>query len=405
LPDNLVTYQNDPTPAVGFGFGVDPTLLSSLYDAIKTDVGSGVNALRNFVSTPANIYRGKYSLNQINELAPGYALGLAGAGIPTGAALVPEGDILGAFTAYHGTPHRFEPVEHNPFGEFRDEAIGSGEGAQSYGYGHYVAGNQNVAKSYARSSVLASSRAQDIAERYLQQTNDNFGKALDLYLEKTPQHEQSQEVLDILNNPTSLLEVHVKPDEEDLLHWDKPLQEQSPKVIETLRKFDFDPIRNRDWSGQDIYDNIATQEYTKRGDWDIPDPRKLASKALHEAGIPGIRYLDQGSRNPPNVYDLQSQLDYMKKQKADAEIGEFGAIHGYNPPSRWNPDPKGYNENFIKDVIDPKIAHLEEKLKEAKFWKPTHNYVIFDPSNLTIIGRNGERLVPVDHDPFASELK
>lgn len=42
--------------------------------------------------------------------------------------------------AYHGSPHDFE--------RFSDEAIGTGEGAQSFGHGHYFAGKKEVAEYY-----------------------------------------------------------------------------------------------------------------------------------------------------------------------------------------------------------------------------------------------------------------
>src|ERR1700744_482369 len=66
--------------------------------------------------------------------------GLLGRGLasnPLGAGT--EGT-LGSFTGWHGTPHDFH--------QFSDEAIGSGEGAQAYGWGHYVAGKKGVAEYY-----------------------------------------------------------------------------------------------------------------------------------------------------------------------------------------------------------------------------------------------------------------
>lgn len=43
-------------------------------------------------------------------------------------------------TAYHGSPYNFA--------KFSNEAIGTGEGAQAHGYGHYAAVNKNVAEGY-----------------------------------------------------------------------------------------------------------------------------------------------------------------------------------------------------------------------------------------------------------------
>lgn len=51
-------------------------------------------------------------------------------------------------TVWHGTPHRFAPEPGKPLGSFRSDKIGSGEGAQAYGYGHYVAENQRVGAGY-----------------------------------------------------------------------------------------------------------------------------------------------------------------------------------------------------------------------------------------------------------------
>lgn len=43
---------------------------------------------------------------------------------------------------WHGSPHRFD--------SFDNDAIGSGEGAQAFGHGHYVAGRKGVAEHYRR---------------------------------------------------------------------------------------------------------------------------------------------------------------------------------------------------------------------------------------------------------------
>ena len=74
--------------------------------------------------------------------APGLVEGLLTAGMGRN----PEMGIL--MTGYHGTPHRFPPTERNPLGEFDLQKIGTGEGAQVYGHGIYVAENPEVAKNY-----------------------------------------------------------------------------------------------------------------------------------------------------------------------------------------------------------------------------------------------------------------
>jgi hypothetical protein len=49
---------------------------------------------------------------------------------------------------YHGTPHKYAPTEANPLGEFDASKIGTGEGAQAYGHGMYLAETPEVAKTY-----------------------------------------------------------------------------------------------------------------------------------------------------------------------------------------------------------------------------------------------------------------
>ena len=69
--------------------------------------------------------------------------------------MVNTGGIL-PLDVYHGSPHTFPPTERNPLGEFDASKIGTGEGAQAFGHGIYVAENKNIAQNYA--DVLASPR-------------------------------------------------------------------------------------------------------------------------------------------------------------------------------------------------------------------------------------------------------
>ena len=39
---------------------------------------------------------------------------------------------------FHGSPHRFAAEDGHPFGRFRDDKMGTGEGAQAFGWGHYL---------------------------------------------------------------------------------------------------------------------------------------------------------------------------------------------------------------------------------------------------------------------------
>lgn len=79
-------------------------------------------------------------------------------------------NLAGSFTGmtdpvFHGTPAA-------PFEKFTNEAIGSGEGNQSYGYGHYLAGNPRVAKSY---QINLSN-----GPKFIDENGNNLNNALDI---------------------------------------------------------------------------------------------------------------------------------------------------------------------------------------------------------------------------------
>ena len=71
-----------------------------------------------------------------------------GSGLLSGATgAVPRGAVLGA-NVFHGGPHRWSPEPDFPHGRPRLDKIGTGEGAQAYGYGFYSADAPGVATQY-----------------------------------------------------------------------------------------------------------------------------------------------------------------------------------------------------------------------------------------------------------------
>lgn len=223
-------------------------------------------------------------------------------------------DTLYAIPAWHGSPHDFD--------QFKLDKIGTGEGAQAYGHGLYFAESPKVAEVYRDTlgDVTVNGSAADstlrmFAVNKLKGTLDEREKVLraqldelnaspadrpgrDLMLMKT------QEQLDTINQVRNAdvkttgrlyrTELDVEP--EDLLDWDKPFIDQSPAVKQKFRAIAESLAGPDNPQGLAYYMHDASvpeiiHELTKaRGGHDA------ASQALREAGIPGIRYLDQGSR-------------------------------------------------------------------------------------------------------------
>ena len=212
-----------------------------------------------------------------------------------------------SFNVYHGSPHLFEPTPKNPLGEFRDSAIGTGEGGQAYGMGHYAGEAEAVGLRYrdllaAKFQSPEKTAVEDAILKEIAAGNEKAAaleaKGFDYMSPEvnaaTAPHEQAVKALqDKLSAipPTKghVYEVKVNADPERFLDWDKPLSEQHPDVQAALR-----PLMSRDQ-----YRNMS------EGGW----ARAPVSKAmpnlttadtaarLNAAGVPGIRYLDADSRS------------------------------------------------------------------------------------------------------------
>lgn len=253
--------------------------------------------------------------------------------------------------AYHGSPYDFD--------RFDASKIGTGEGAQTYGHGLYFAGNEDVAKSYreqlskgsfmvegaqspftesAMDAIGISTSAQGVIRRALKNGEDPIKRLRDIRGTYTPlskYHNEYSDALAVLEsaggkivpNPGRMYEVEIAYPEEAMLDYDKPIWGQSAHVIDGLKKlnaaalgakseFIDGPFGGHVWATPKGYivgtPNPAatpetlsfwdTHQNHRHGGAAIADLNALgathasASEALRSVGIPGIRYLDGGSR-------------------------------------------------------------------------------------------------------------
>lgn len=231
-------------------------------------------------------------------------------------------------TVYHGSPHKFDA--------FDMSKIGTGEGAQAYGHGLYFADNPAVAGWYSNKLSDPSGAVPglqdikwsggDIPKEYrkvvgylndplVMETAKTKQGLADL-LESVPEYKEGARWLRdnadeiTLKNFGNLYEVDL-PDEAigKMLDWDKPLSEQPESVLKNLEgKIPDYKVDRFGWinsagrkvegsgqselTGRDIYNLIRMQ--SKEDDF----RKSLAAGTveLKKRGIPGIKYLDQGSR-------------------------------------------------------------------------------------------------------------
>ena len=109
-----------------------------------------------------------------------------------------------------------------------------------------------------------------------------------------------------------MYEVNIKAEREHFLDWDKPLSEQSKHVQDKLKELNLFPnperiekmIKERQKAGMEpskyLSEKLADEQKrlqmpASQLHWEM-GPKGHVANQLKEAGIPGIKYLDQGSR-------------------------------------------------------------------------------------------------------------
>ena len=270
---------------------------------------------------------------------------------------------------YHGSPAKFS--------RFDPTKIGSGEGAQAYGYGHYVAQNPAVARGYQESlsggamKMLRSTFSDDpelwvAGQIYSKISKPDIKEGLQLLGYKGNTDELIKSAENRMKNELhagSFYEIDL-PDEQiaKMLDWDKPLKNQ-PEALKAIRNQIQDAEIERSFDAN-VKSGISGANAMQNYVWGkTPADR---SEALRNAGIPGIRYLDQSSRGVNQTWVVNNP--------------KFGS---YDFPSLEEA------QAFIKSNPQDKLELIEPQ-------KTTSNFVVF-PGNedlLTILRRNGGLLGP-----------
>ena len=192
---------------------------------------------------------------------------------------------------YHGSPHKFDA--------FDMSKIGTGEGAQAYGHGLYFAENPGVASTYTGG-------AGDVYGMSVKRDNGKYHAAAfshsDPKFRKESYFDAESDANKWIREQSggSLYKVDL-PDEHiaKMLDWDKPLSQQHPDVQAVARKR-LEELRAmggsmpKDPTGEWLHKAFGPQGAEKAIDGMYG--QSAASVRLREAGIPGIRYLDGGSR-------------------------------------------------------------------------------------------------------------
>jgi hypothetical protein len=286
--------------------------------------------------------------------------------------MVNTGGIL-PLDVYHGTPHTLPPTPNNPLGEFDASKIGTGEGAQAYGHGIYTAENPAVAAGYRDKLQKVNYSGSEIdpsnPSHVALATVEQFGnkEKASAYLKQRANlmdyevNMQAAKLLDegsalpIRNATGNLYKIDL-PDAKiaKMLDFDKHLSEQPKAVQDILLRYQKE-IGGSFGTGEQTLKAIAFERRMKG----LDDSPAAVAQQLKEMGIPGVQYLDEGSRNLANTYIVRNP------QGGENVFSSKAAAQAY---------VKKYPEETL---IEPKV---------------TRNFVVFpgEEKSMTILERNGQ---------------
>jgi hypothetical protein len=168
-------------------------------------------------------------------------------------------------------------------------------------------------------------------------------------------------------------EVNINADPAHLLDWDKALKDQpiagqipSRWLDETRKEAQSRYYGATTNARADQLLGMAKDPFNAPGEFLIRSRKTYEapeiSRSLNEAGIPGIKYLDEGSR-----ISSPGQIDLIRQNIAQRE-----ALLAKNP---GNPTDVKW------------LAEYQDMLRRAE--NPTRNYVIFDPARIRIDKKYG----------------
>ncbi len=307
-----------------------------------------------------------------------------------------------SITAYHGSPHDFD--------KFDISKIGTGEGAQAYGHGLYFAGNEGVARSYRDAlaggqmpslhvdpsvSPDLASKIADMQQTMRYTTPQQFEAHPGFDFVSDADHAAFNEAIKsgkvkLSDNPGKMYQVQINADPEHFLDWGKPLSEQpavqsklSANLQSAMQKYG--EQTKADWGDlgtENLPSDFATGAVLhKHLTGSLGNDPAAATQALRDAGIPGIKYLDAGSRavgSKTSTQDIAvSILDAVggNREKAIKEAqGRLDSLP--NVPEQYRADPK--------PMIDT-LNLLKSDWKDPR----SHNYVTFSDDIISILKKYG----------------
>lgn len=404
LLGNPVVYRGAIIPRVktadgetGWGW---PQMALDAYQAMKA---------------PGDVWQGK--LDPRSQEGQERAMNLAGL-LTLGSGAIPKAagslnmGIGKPIKAFHGSPHDFD--------KFDLSKIGTGEGAQAYGHGLYFAENEATAKAYREGLSYTQvaingtpyeallSKGSPSPENYAANAwwrFKNIPEAVE-FLSQPGNISAEKAAARILKNaksiddvPGRMYEVNLHADPNKFLDWDKPLSgqpmaQQSLEPLTSGLKWDA-PVGDSKFTLKTPEGKTVLWRDAREGGGG--DPREFvgnmpgstiystlptassklgASETLNQLGIPGIKYLDQGSRGTTGG-ELIDVFKGPEGWKSKIRVDNRGGVGFMDPGTVFTTSMPFKTEQEARAWAQSKIS------------SGTSNYVVFDPKIIEIVRKYG----------------
>lgn len=312
--------------------------------------------------------------------------------------------------AYHGSPHR--GIE-----QFTTQKMGTGEGAQAYGWGMYFAQSKDIAEFYRKTlseqaltvggAPIDATNPTHIAAGALNANKGDVAAAIaDLESSMAAPHlypdgatavyadavavlQSGVPLPEVKESAGQLYEVEV-PDDGDMLDYDAALKDQPEKVRKALEGLGFPaeqyrvPLDNGASAGLWNTLDEARKALAKAGSSGriVNQPNSIsgakiysslqmrlgsdeaASRALFAAGIPGLRFLDASSRGAQA--DSKTRNYVIFDDSAVKKTGEFYQMdQPVGPDGPQSPEARGLYTPAAKNVALLERANFSSFVHES----------------------------------------
>ena len=315
---------------------------------------------------------------------------------------------------WHGTAAAFR--------NFSNKFMGTGEGAQAFGWGTYLAQRAGIAKGYWAADVKRKTSADyfingkkatpgsvdALAAASIQGMKSRGASLGEMRQEvasqlSDPSYAKRPDILDMLRKASELLDqqatitggapegslmrVDMAVPENEMLDWDNPLFEQTSvltkikaKLPKDLREAVEEEVNERleDMTGEDFYraltfiekrdgfvsEQFDVEDYNKRLA-NTPAKQVVSTFIDEKLGINGLKFLDANSR------DRRANEDRLRVAERSIAAIKSGNARRYNVEG----------EDFLAQY-EKRAEELRAKLKSAE----TRNIVVFDDKNIFRVG-------------------